>query len=198
MKRRLLASFLLGFLLVTNALGDLSPRVFVGKIIISSSSLFYLQQDQTKRLSELIFKAVTAGLGRKVNIPEVTITGKEDDALKKSTANLLVQMNYQEHMTILEPKASKSINFVIPRNKFCDKNPKCFCLQYSNAKVAGGGRLKNPSRPTERQMTEEQHPEKDEAKNLIKVANEVVNLMDKDYKGMANGKPPINNHEPRN
>ncbi|XP_028764983.1 uncharacterized protein LOC114739015 isoform X3 [Neltuma alba] len=168
MKRRLLASFLLGFLLVTNALGDLSPRVFVG-------------------------------LGRKVNIPEVTITGKEDDALKKSTANLLVQMNYQkEHMTILEPKASKSINFVIPRNKFCDKNPKCFCLQYSNAKVAGGGRLKNPSRPTERQMTEEQHPEKDEAKNLIKVANEVVNLMDKDYKGMANGKPPINNHEPRN
>ncbi|KAI9121390.1 hypothetical protein K1719_008423 [Acacia pycnantha] len=229
MKCRLLDSFLLGFVLVTNALGDLSPRIFLGKIIISSSSLFYLQKDQTIRLSELIFKAVKAGLERKESEPEVTCTNlfvqkelsdkigaahirrlgesnlmarkeprKEDDALKKYTASLQMQMNDQkEH--ILEPKESKSINFAIPRSKFYDKNTVCLCLQYYNAKVADGGRLmKNPSRRAKRQMAEEHPEKKDEAKNLSKAANEIVNLTHEDYKGKANGKPPIHNHEPRN
>lgn len=99
----------------------------------------------------------------------------------------------------MEPKESKGINFAIPRSKFYDKNPKCLCLQYYNAKVADGGRLmKNPSRQAKRQMAEEHPEKKDEAKNLSKAANEIVNLTHEDYKGLANRKPPVNNDEPRN
>lgn len=37
----------------------------------------------------------------------------------------------------------------------------------------------------------------DETKALIEAADEVANLMRKDYRGMARRKPPINNHVPK-
>ncbi|KAH6830600.1 hypothetical protein C2S53_015351 [Perilla frutescens var. hirtella] len=37
----------------------------------------------------------------------------------------------------------------------------------------------------------------DESKAFEEAADEVANLMRKDYKGMARRKPPINNHEPK-
>lgn len=60
---------------MTNALRVLPSGLVWGKLFVSSSSLFYLQNDDTTRLSELIFKAVTAGLERKETKPEVTCSG---------------------------------------------------------------------------------------------------------------------------
>ncbi|KAL1538832.1 hypothetical protein AAHA92_27529 [Salvia divinorum] len=37
----------------------------------------------------------------------------------------------------------------------------------------------------------------DESKAMIEAADEVANLMRKDYRGMARRKPPINNHVPK-
>ncbi|KAG6398411.1 hypothetical protein SASPL_139871 [Salvia splendens] len=37
----------------------------------------------------------------------------------------------------------------------------------------------------------------DETKALIEAADEVANLMRRDYRGMARRKPPINNHVPK-
>ncbi|XP_057769801.1 uncharacterized protein LOC130989736 [Salvia miltiorrhiza] len=46
-----------------------------------------------------------------------------------------------------------------------------------------------------------QHSQKstlnDESKALLEAADEVANLMRKDYRGMARRKPPINNHVPK-
>ena len=81
----------------------------------------------------------------------------------------------------MEPKALAFSNFASPRNS-----------QDSSS-------LRPNQRPMICEKTHGQRsPEKDEDQPVLEAAKEIVNLMDKDYKGMDRRKPPIHNEEPRN
>lgn len=94
----------------------------------------------------------------------------------------------QKNMNMSRPKASKSGSLGIPRSttaQLPNTNKEQSHDQDSKASLGSSSRSdKTVSRETY------------ETQRLLEATKEIVNLMHKDYKGMARRSPPIHNQEP--
>ncbi|KAJ7974252.1 Exocyst complex component like [Quillaja saponaria] len=211
-----LTSFVLGFLFFMHALTNSSASVHQGNQEWNTNELEELiaRTIHTRKLGLGGKKNMAAQKASRIEIEDEAkmtnkaetskISGKDSDALKNSPERMQVQINKQKQINMKEAKTSESTSFVIPRSN-PENSPGANSKDSQDSKTlsatASSGSFSS-SRPTNNKQVSQQElhhgmsTQKDENQRLLEATKEIVNLMHKDYKGMARRKPPINNHEP--
>jgi hypothetical protein len=92
---------------------------------------------------------------------------------------------------MLRPKASKSGSLGIPRSTEAAQLPNTNIEHSQDSKAS----LESSSRSDKTDVSRETS-QRNETQRLLEATKEIVNLMHKDYRGLARRSPPIHNQEP--
>lgn len=105
----------------------------------------------------------------------------------------------------VKPKTQKPGSWGSPRSEPVPvhlQNTKASHSHQDSKKLPAKASLESLSRSDKKQLFSSHEPEapvakpEGETQRLLEATKEIVNLMDKDYRGMPRRKPPINNHVP--
>ncbi|KAJ9147468.1 hypothetical protein P3X46_029627 [Hevea brasiliensis] len=130
------------------------------------------------------------------------ISGEQNHAsvkpLQESQDQYLNLNDHKKNMSNLKRKTQKSDSWGSPRSEpvhLPNTNAKHF--YQDSKKLPTNASLENLSRSDKLLSHQPQATvPKSETQRLLEATKEIVNLMARDYKGMARRKPPINNHVP--